>query len=365
MKQEIIKLLQDLISITTTSEEPEKLESIVTLIDAYFSDVSLHTQQYEHNGKPSIVITTHETLHPKVMLNGHLDVVPGTEDMFKPRIEGEQLFGRGAFDMKGYVAMMMVVMKEFVSASNGDSVGLMLTTDEEVGGFNGVRYLLEDLGYSADVAYIPDGGENFSIVTDEKGVLHVKVTASGIAAHGSRPWLGDNAIDRLIGFYQDVRDDFPHPTSEDDWRHSLTLGQISGGDTVNKVADHAQMYLDFRLVHPETIASMTQKLESRADEYKVVLEVISTGDIAHTDKDNPFMQTYLEVMKNHGIEKTAFVKTAGASDGRFFSAKGIPVITTRGRGDGQHTDNEWVHIGDLEKQGEMLRDFLREVQKER
>ncbi|MDI1352580.1 MAG: M20/M25/M40 family metallo-hydrolase, partial [bacterium] len=135
----------------------------------------------------------------KLWLVAHIDVVPADPNMFTLAVKDHRIVGRGVLDMKLGVAYYIEFLKE-LGASNlkNYDIGVMLTSDEEVGGMNGVRYLLDEQGYRGKIGFLPDGGFDWKIEEAAKGILWIKIKVHGVASHGSRPWLGVNAINNLI-----------------------------------------------------------------------------------------------------------------------------------------------------------------------
>lgn len=362
MSNEILSLTQKLIAIESIKSKPENLQKAVKIIADYFHNTKLIVRRYEKNQKPSIVVLTKDTKHPKLFLNVHLDVVEAEPDQFQPKIERDKLYGRGSFDVKGYVAMCAVTLKKCFQDNPRISLGLMLTTDEEIGGENGVGYLLNQEKYTCEVAFVPDGGVKLTeILTDEKGVLHLKLIAHGKAAHGAFPWKGENALDILIETYQKIRKQFPNPRDEQDWKISLNLGKIVGGQAPNKVPDQAEMLLDIRFPAPETPETIIQKVKQLITDKHLQIEMITSGGFFHTEPSNPYLQTYQKIAEAYLQKKVNLIKYPAASDARFFSEKGIPVIMNRGQGGGQHGVGEWASISDYEKASEILMKFIKKV----
>ncbi len=129
------KIISDLIRFKTTSEKPEEIKKCADYILDYLNDDNISIETTEIDGKFSIVATYSRTKAPDVFFNAHFDVVPGDEAMFTPRLEGDKLYGRGSEDCKGQVAILLQLIKEFSKVR--PSIGLMLTSDEEIGGEKG------------------------------------------------------------------------------------------------------------------------------------------------------------------------------------------------------------------------------------
>jgi len=246
MKTEIVNLTKKLIEVESVKSKPEKLQEVVDLAANYFKDTQLIVKKYKSQDKPSFMVLSKNTKHPKFIMNGHLDVVEADKDQFHPIIKGDKIVARGAGDMKGSCAVMMIVAKKIFLQNPKLSFGLMLTTDEEIGGNNGVEYLLKKEKYKSDIAFIPDGGHDFEIITEEKGILHFQLETKGISCHASRPWLGKSAIDELITACSKLRKTFVNPKSPAEWKISFNVGKISGGEAANKVASTARAECDIR-----------------------------------------------------------------------------------------------------------------------
>ncbi len=363
MREEIVKVLSDLISIKSLATNPQGLRDIVDYCARYLDGLPLNIHRYEKEGKPSLVATFNIGKHPKVFFVGHLDVVDAEEDQFSPRIEGNRLYGRGALDMKGPDAVMLCLFRRLAEEGIKPDIGLMLTTDEEVGSENGVKYLLFEEDWSSDFALIPDGGENFQLIIAEKGVLHVKVTARGKAAHGSRVWEGVNALDSLINFYNELKAQFPQEPCDDPehWHNTINLGKFVGGNSVNRVADKGEMYLDIRFVEPWTSDRMLELIRDKASQFGIEeIEVISRGEVMNTSPDDPYVAKYRKVASEVLGRGVKLSREHGATDGRFFAEKGIPVVITYPIGANIHGRDEWVDIDSLETLYRIMDAFARE-----
>ena len=357
-------LLVQLMRFKTVAQNPDELKKIIDFVEDYLKDTGLVIRRFERNGKHSLVATFRDTREPEIFFAGHLDVVDAPEEMFEPVVEGDIVRGRGAFDMKGPSAVLIELFRELSSSGGDYDLGLMLTTDEEVGSRDGVEYLLKEEGYSSKFAIIPDGGDNFRIINREKGALHFRVWAKGKAAHGSRVWDGVNAIDLIIDFYNDLSLIFPaEPCGvPDHWHNTINIGKIQGGTKVNIVPDYCEAHIDIRFVEPWTIESMKQQVEASLRKFpSLEYEIMSYGEAIYVPEDNPYLSLYKQVAQEILGREVQFDKEHGATDGRFFAEKGIPVIITNAIGGGIHSPDEWVDVSSLEKLKEIFRAFVERV----
>ncbi len=353
------EILKNLVEIPSVSSSKENCKKSVNFIKDIAEKNGLKTKVFEKKNVYSLTIGKDITKSPKIILNGHLDVVPASKDMFKAKIEGNRMYGRGTSDMKGGDVAMLVALIELVKEKINPDVLLILTTDEEPGGFNGVKNIV-DLGFKSDIVFIPDGGDDAEVCTDEKGVLHILLKADGRSAHGSRPWMGENAVLKLIDIFQILEKDFEKgwgkATKDDNWKPTLNLGMLTGGEAANQVPNTAEMKIDIRFPSPITL-NMIENIVNKTlkDKKGITLEILSTGSPLHTDIDNPFVKSWEELFKRN----IKFVKESGASDARFFAEKDIPVILTKPKGSEPHVDNEWVDLNSLEEFKNMLKEWIK------
>lgn len=360
MSQSIIDIAQDLITIESTADKPENLQKIIEYVQNYFTDSSnLITKIYESKGKKSIVVSTQEGLEFDIIMSGHLDVVHAPTKMFTPKIENGKLLGRGACDMKAEVAMMMKVLKDISQTESYPSIALMLTTDEEIGGANGTRYLVDDIGYKGSTILIPDSGKKLNeLLTTNKGVMLTKLTTTGKNAHGSQPWDGINAIDKLLEDVNTLQglEIFEKNDSPNHWYCSCTLSSISGGSSPNQIPHEAECTLDIRYTEKINRTDLEQLIKENIKHasYKILAE----GSLRHTDIDHPTTKKYMEAMKEISGKEIEFTQSHGANDGRFFGAHNMLTLVSRPLSDGEHTDDEWMNIESLEKLYQIYIKFL-------
>jgi succinyl-diaminopimelate desuccinylase len=289
-----------------------------------------------------------------VALVAHVDVVPGKPELFTLRVEGDKAFGRGVSDMKFAVPLFLQVMKD-LPPEYRDNVLIVITFDEEVGGMNSMRPLVEDFGFRPSAVFLPDGGDNFHLVTEQKGALKIRLTATGVAGHASRPWLCENALDKAIAIYQDIRNVFPLAKGPEEWANTINLGCLNGGIKVNQLPDKAEALLEVRYTEgtgEEVFAQIKAVVGNRA-ECNLELDVVRF----HLDEASPYHALILDCAKRHDQTLTPLRET-GASDGRFFSKHGIPVIITKPICGGQHADSEWLNLSSLDVYYAILLDFV-------
>ncbi|SRR6056297_106628 len=345
IKQKLTDLTAELIKIKSITGNYQGKKEVVDFVKKQFNSQNFVIKEYCSKNLPSLVINFSGDNNPDLVLNGHLDVVPAQREDFDPKIKGNRLYGRGSGDMKAGCAVMIEAMKYFVGREKKPSLGLMLTTDEEIGGFNGTGYLLKKHAYRPKLAIIPDGGVDLgTVVINEKGVLHIKLKEFGVPAHGSRPFLGKNAIERLIEKYYKIKKEIPD-IKEKDWKNSMNLGIIKGGETFNKVPDYSEMELDIRFLSSKDRDEILGKIKKITSDFEILVE----APPAAQNRNNPYIKKYKEITEKKNGKKINFQKSNGASDSRFFSEKGVPFISTKIKCDNIHGEKEWVDTKEMVK----------------
>lgn len=368
MQNEILALAKKLIAFKTITGNGKEASDCFDFIKEYFeSEIKtkkIFTKEYKKNGFKSLVVATSDSLAFDVLMNGHIDVVDAENENFIPSIKNGKLYARGAADMKSQVATMMILLKELANTGAKRSIALILNSDEELGSKNGIRYLLKDIGYRGKIAIMPDGGENFELNTREKGVLWAKITAQGIAAHGSRPWLGENAILKIIKFYRELENKFPSLKKTKSIYQdgiSMNLGKIQGGKSTNAVPENAEAYIDFRYSEKSDKKKIADALNSFSKKHKLNFEIIESMDVSTTDPDNPYLKKFRSIAQKQIGKKIKIIGSTGSSGSRFFSAKNIPVIVTSPNYGNIHAPGEWVEIKDLAKLHNIIKTFVQNI----
>ena len=345
------KLLKDLIEFKTVTDLNE-FNKCFNYIKDYLKDSNLYIKEYSFDNKTSLVVSNTKSKKLDIIFCGHIDVVPGNNKQFKAKVVGNKMYGRGTYDMKGHDAVMIKLMKNL---NTNFKVALFLTSDEEMGGFKGTDILLNKKGYTCKLAIVPDGGNNFNLVEEEKGVLQLELSYKGVPAHASTPFLGVNAIEKLMEVYQKIIKMYPIPKNEKDFITGINLGYISGGDYINRVPSYAKLGLDIRHVgtdKKEDIINNIKKIDKNLE--VTVLE----KSIEFKYIENDLSKEYLDCCKKVLKKKVKFAKIASSSDARFFYIKNISTIIMNASGYDMHGDNEYIELDSLDKLYEIYSNFI-------
>src|SRR3954454_8652154 len=140
---------------------------------------------------------------PTLVFHGHYDVVPGRPEQFEPRVQGDRLIGRGAYDMKGGLAAMMCALHD-LSGQDEVRIRFICVPDEESEEIDSrTSDALVRAGYVGDFA-ITGEPTDLHVGVQAKGVLMTRILVYGTSAHGSTPWLGDNAVLKAIDVFRRI-----------------------------------------------------------------------------------------------------------------------------------------------------------------
>ena len=251
--------------ITYDTSTSDGLRAAVGFVKGWLEARDVPVTGREFGGLPVVLADIGPATGPCVILHGHVDVVPAHADQFTPRIEGDRLIGRGAYDMKGGLAAMMCAVHD--CAQNGKvRVRFICVPDEESDNldFRCTDALVQE-GLRADFA-ITGEPTDLHIGVQAKGVLAVRVEVSGIAAHGSTPWLGDNAILKAYDVFRRIETlRFSRESSDLFDRPSINVARIVGGDAFNKVPDRCTMDVDIRYLPTQDPGEILAEIRALED----------------------------------------------------------------------------------------------------
>jgi acetylornithine deacetylase len=257
---------------------------------------------------------------PSVVFSTHFDCVP---PFFPSRVEGDRLYGRGSCDAKGILAAQIAAAVRL--RREGESrVGLVFVVGEERGS-DGARVANEAALHGC--RFLVDGEPTDSrLGLATRGVLRLKLRASGRAAHSSFPELGESAIDKLIDALMELRTiELPHDPVLG--RTHFTVGLIGGGVAPNVVSPSAEASVMFRTVSDaEHVRRAVAPLERRVS-------------IEHELEVPP-----VRLITVPGFEQAVFPYT---TDIPFLARWGEPLLFGPGSIHVAHTAHEYVSIAEL------------------
>ncbi|MBB2946757.1 succinyl-diaminopimelate desuccinylase [Actinoplanes lutulentus] len=347
-----------LIGIRSTADRPDELrralDFMLDLVGPGFS-----VRRFSSGGKPSALVTVGPGL-PRVILNAHLDVVPGSDAQFAARLDGDRLYGRGAHDMKAAAVVLATVFRD-CARTLPYPIALQLVTDEEVGGFDGTGHQVAQ-GVRGEFVVIGEQS-GLRIVTESKGIVRVRLEAVGVSAHAAYPWLGSNALDAVVSAVSALTARYPVPEAEV-WTTTVNVASVATSNVAaNIVPADATALLDIRFPpsdpdlagrSPSEIVSFLASVTGPA----VEVTVEALGAPHHASSSSAFVGLLGAAARSVGYEGS-LLRKHGAADGRFYSAQGVDAVIFGPGGDGQHGPEEYLDVRTLDPYQEALIAFLK------
>ena len=295
-----------------------------------------------------------------LLLNAHMDVVgvEGMADPFSPRIEEGRLYGRGGFDMKGGLAAIMLAGARAAKADVRGDVIVAAVCDEEYASI-GAEAVAADVWADAAIVTEPTGLE---VCVAHKGFLWLEVETEGVAAHGSRPDLGVDAIAAMGGVLVGVERlaaalaaGRSHPLLGPG---SVHASLIQGGRELSSYPDRCTLGLERRTIPGETrdlveaqVRALAGKAQVRTTFERMPFEV---------DPD----VTIVRALRRHAADvlghQPPVVGHAAWMDAAVFSAAGISTVVFGPGGAGAHATEEWVDLASVAACADVLETVARD-----
>ena len=288
-----------------------------------------------------------------LLLNGHLDTVgvAGMDAPFEPRVDSGRLYGRGSYDMKGALAAVLVA-----AANAGDQRGDVIVTavaDEELASV-GTETVLEHV--TADAAIVAEPTE-LQVAVAHRGFVGFEIETSGIAAHGSRRDLGEDAIVKMgpILMALDELDlhlqaGAPHPLVG---TGSIHASVIEGGQEMSSYPARCVLLGERRTVPGETAGDVERELAEIARGADV--RIVASRNPYEAATDDPFVKLVQRAAGVGGVVGAPFW-----TDAALVAAAGIPTVLLGPIGGGAHADVEWVDLGSLERLHDIVVGVIRD-----
>lgn len=355
IQNEITTELERLMAFRPVTGETARIGSLLDYVEGSIKAAGLKIERGVSGGHSYLLAGTRSTRKSQVLLQAHVDVVPASDELFKLTADKGKLSGRGAYDMLFATAAYLVLIRELAENSSLDKLdlGIMLTSDEEIGGFNGVGKLSKD--YDCQVCFLPDAGTLTEACIASKGVLQLVVTSMGVAGHSSRPANFQNPIVPLAVFVGDIEELYPNT---DITQTTCAITRFNSGEADNQVPGIGKLTLDIRFNPADDPEQITKKISQAASFHGLSLETLASEGAFQTDTNHPKFLEFIDTYKAVTSNDLDLIIEPGSSDARFFALKGIPVIMIRPTGGGLHGDQEWIDRGSLVVFYEVLKAYV-------
>ncbi len=351
MTKNITKLAKQLIRFPTTEDNQKAKKQCFNFIINYLKNSRLKIKKIITPIGSALYITN-TTTKPIICLVGHIDVVPGNYADYIPKIIGNKLFGRGAIDMKGSVAVLIEVIKN--APAGTAPLSLLLVDDEEKSTGTAARVAIQQLNLRPHFTIVAEQTD-FNLVTQQKGTVNVTLTYRGRAAHSAEPQNGVNALDKLIAKITQLQN-LPLWKTKKKFRPTISLTTLAGGEAKNSIPATATATLNIRYTNGEDkrqLLNGIKKIKEPRLKIGCVVKPLMT-----VPKNNCNLQRLKKLLDVFTCQTTAFEKSATGSDAKYFSEAGLPVVVFGPIGRNYHAKNEWADLKSLESYYSILNQFI-------
>lgn len=319
-------------------------------------------------GRPNVIGIVRGTAQDhsrgkSLMLNAHTDTVgvAGMEAPFTPRIADGKLYGRGAFDMKGSLAACMIVAERAKAMKLAGDLIVTAVVDEEYASIGTAAIAKQ---WTADAAIVTEPtGLNLCIA--HRGFVWLDVETEGIAAHGSRPNLGVDAIAKMgkvlvniEALDQELRAGTAHPLLQ---TGSIHASLINGGQELSSYPAHCKLGVERRTIPgetPEIVEGQIQAILDRwaaADpQFKGNVQTTLVRDPFEISKNAPIVQLLQEKIRSEINHEPTIYGDTPWMDTAILAQASIPAVIFGPTGAGAHAIEEWVDLASVEQCADVL-----------
>jgi len=351
----VLDLLDALVRIDSVNPGLDPAGAGEAQIAAYIArwgrDVGLRVEVLEGTpGRPSVIVRGgRDHGGRRLLLCGHLDTVSlaGALDGLTPRVEGDRLYARGAYDMKAGLAAALIACRDAALAGIDGEVVVAAVADEELASL-GIQEALTHLDQvSIDGAVVTEPTER-QVGTAHRGFVWTELTVTGVAAHGSRPHLGADAIlaagHHLVAFDHlnlQLRSR-PHPFLGPG---NLHASLISGGTGESTIPDRCVFTVERRTLPGETLERVEADIADLVERCRPAdprLTVNARTILHRPPMETPATAPIVQALVAAAGPGTSLAPMSYWADSAFLAAAGIPTVLYGPEGDGAHADIELI-----------------------
>jgi len=359
--QSIMKgFLQKLIQAETTAEKGELAAAQIISTELSRSGIDCRIDNWDKQRANITAQVKSSGSKAALLFVCHIDVVgPGQTDWAYPpfaAVESDgKIYGRGSADMKGGIAAVVAAIRQIVEAGTrlqGDII-LLCAAGEETDSC-GLRRFMHERSFLIEPAgiIIPEPTD-LAVVTAHRGMIWLKVTTRGKAAHSSAPELGVNAISSMRVFLDELDkykiDAEPHPLLGS---YSMSVNTISGGKAMNVVPDQCTIGIDIRTLpgqnHEEIVNDFKRifaNLKRQFPTFNVEVSIDRAVEAIETDSECTFVREFCAAVGANETKAVGFT-----TDAPHLRPLGAPiVIFGPGKPELCHKPDEYIDISDVEK----------------
>jgi succinyl-diaminopimelate desuccinylase len=352
--EHVLRLTRELIAMRTTSGDGNE-EQCAVYLGQLLRDAGFQVDFDSIGpGRQSLVAYLGDDSGPPLCLTGHLDTVPVGDaawdcDPFAGEIHDGRIVGRGASDMKGGVAALVVAAIRSASRlSQCPGISVILTASEETGcqgAASVMRSGLNSRGAGAILVAEPTANQP---VLGHKGALWLELGVTGVGAHGSMPELGENAVYKaaaLVTRLQKYR--FQHPAHPALGAPTLNVGTFVGGSSINIVPDSAVVGIDIRTIPGMEHGAVQRELSAYLGSSGFTLrQTLNLPSVWNAER-HPWTHALFELLDEYQDREAEALGASYFTDACVFSpanARAPTIILGPGEPGQAHKTNEYCHV---------------------
>ena len=353
MEKQYFDLFTALIKTRPVTKDAGAVNRAQEMIKAFLDSRGIHTVMEEFNGRKTLYASTVKGKVCDYLLNVHVDVVPAiNESQFEPQLKGNLLYGRGSSDDLPNAILAIQTLCD--NKDSGISVGVIFTSDEEVGGSTTLAMVKK--GFRAQkCVLVLDSWGNGGVIVAQKGIITLKLVARGRGGHSSAPWALENPIEKLCRGYLKLHENWVNPTELNQWGDSMAAVQVHGGFAHNQVPDVAEMMVNIRYTVPGSCKEIVKKVETLTG---LEVELLRDCPPCVSDRNSPELIRLLGIVRDVRKNDAQFSSMNGATDARHMGSMNVPVAIMGVHGSGGHSANEFLYLESYKSTLEIVRRFI-------
>ncbi|MFW9862066.1 MAG: M20 family metallopeptidase [Candidatus Thorarchaeota archaeon] len=359
-EKRVLSLAKKLIA-ANSENPPGREREVAEVLLSHFEPYGIHRTQVGSDDRPNLVFSTHDGEMGSLVLHGHMDTVPAgprekwEHDPFGCEVVDGRLYGRGAADMKGPLAALAEAMILYKKANHKEPLLLLATSNEE-NGLLGAEEVANS-GIMRGVKYgVCAEPTSLQLFLGVKGVVWVKVTATGKTGHSSRPDTGNNAIDLCIqAIHVLTHGDYPCEPDALLGEYTMNVGKIEGGTQQGVIPESCEALIDMRIVKGQTPESIMDLMRRHLDDagigQYISIENYNSSYTTITPFDSKIVKFATRAIEDlTGSQPTLGVATYGSDASVLQNRIGISnIIYGPGSIAQAHQPNEYIEIDELLK----------------
>lgn len=367
MKQDIfIKQLKELVKIKSLADNPQGNKEVIDYIESILPKNAKKIRN-ERNGVYTLIAGNNNLKKPDIAYLAHADVVSGSPEQFSLKLNGDKLIGRGVSDMKYAIPIGIALLEKVITEKLNINFVLVITTDEEVGGANGIQFLSANKEFKPKIVIVPDWGDNFVFTNKSKGVAMIQIDSVGKKAHASEIWKGKDANRSLCELATKLLQKYGKNNMKKTWETTMNIGVMQGGIASNQVCDSAFMKLDFRFPEARSATEIFREVKEVAKkiDLKLSIKLMVSASPTQTDINSPIVDLFIKEFEKVLSKRIKIEGGTGATDARHFAKNKIPLLVIKPTGGGIHGPDEWVSLSSCLKFYKAISNFIENLQWQR